>query len=166
MAWKLSGKYRMRKMFLTFAIAGPLFTGIQPLAQVSQPRYRLVDLGTFGGPASHFPNGYDGMLNNHGTAVGWSETAEDPNCFFFPFFCFHAFQARDDTLTDLGVLPGGSFSLASWMSGNSLITGFSDNGQFDPVYGIIEIHPSSGEMARLSISEYCQRAELEAWQAP
>ncbi len=44
-----------------------------PSVNAQNPRYRLVDLGTFGGPASHFPNGYDGILNNHGTAVGWSE---------------------------------------------------------------------------------------------
>ena len=29
-------------------------------------RYRLVDLGTFGGPASYFPNGFDGILNRQG----------------------------------------------------------------------------------------------------
>ena len=34
--------------------------------------YRLIDLGTFGGPASYFPNGFDGFLNNHGTAAGWA----------------------------------------------------------------------------------------------
>src|SRR5215472_12997016 len=56
-------------------------------------RYRLVDLGTFGGPASYFPNGFDGILNNHGTAVGGANTSTpDPFCFPAPScFAEHAF---------------------------------------------------------------------------
>jgi hypothetical protein len=61
-------------------------------------RYQLIDLGTFGGPASYFSNGADGILNNHGKAVGYADTpTPDP----FPSFCFdsdcfvaHAFQWR------------------------------------------------------------------------
>jgi hypothetical protein len=152
-------------LLLGFATIGQLVAQTQSSSQSGQqPLYRLVDLGTFGGPASYFSLGYDGVLNNHGAAAGWAETSEEnPLCFFG---CIHAFQAQDAVLTDLGVLPGGLFSLASWISANGLITGFSDNGQFDPVYGIIEIHPFSGEMAGLLISAYCRRAELEAWREP
>jgi len=39
-----------------------------------QPRYRLVDVGTFSGPASYFQNGLDGILNDRGTSVGWANT--------------------------------------------------------------------------------------------
>jgi probable HAF family extracellular repeat protein len=101
------------------------------------PRYRLVDLGTFGGPASYFANGYDGILNNHGTAVGAANTTEqDPFCFWAPN-CFgtHAFQAQNGVVTDLGVLPGGDSSTATWISANGLIAGFSQNGEFDPLLG-------------------------------
>lgn len=100
--------------------------------------YILLDLGTFGGPASYFPNGFDGFLNNQGTAAGWADTATpDP----YPGFCFdqdcfvsHAFGWRRGVLTDLGTLPGGSSSQAFWISHNGLITGNSQNGQIDPLF--------------------------------
>jgi hypothetical protein len=96
-------------------------------------RYKLIDLGTFGGPASYFPNGFDGFLNNHGTAAGWADTSTpDP----FPAFCFnpdcfvsHAFRSQNGVVTDLGVLPGGSSSQAFWISRNGLIIGNSQNGR-------------------------------------
>jgi probable HAF family extracellular repeat protein len=99
------------------------------------PRYRLVDLGTFGGPASYFSNGFDGILNNHGTAVGWANTSTpDPVCFVAPnCFATHAFQARDGVIADLGVLDGGLDSAALWISPNGLITGYSQNGEIDPL---------------------------------
>jgi hypothetical protein len=34
--------------------------------------YQFIDLGTFGGPASYFSNGNDGILNSQGTAAGWA----------------------------------------------------------------------------------------------
>jgi len=99
-------------------------------------RYKLIDLGTLGGPASYFSNGLDGILNNRGTAVGWANTADpDP---FNPFcaapncFAIHAFRVRNGALTDLGTLPGGVNSQAVWISANGLITGVSDNGELDP----------------------------------
>jgi probable HAF family extracellular repeat protein len=100
-------------------------------------RYRLVDLGTFGGPASYFPNGLDGILNNHGTAAGWANTADlDPLCFsFVSSNCFvtHAFRTHDGVMTDLGVFDGGTDSAASWISANGLIVGFSQIGETDPL---------------------------------
>src|SRR5437879_1329844 len=54
--------------------------------QAQHARYRLVDLGTLGGPASYFSNGADGILNNQETAVGWADTSTpDP----YPAFCFN-----------------------------------------------------------------------------
>lgn len=76
-----------------------LFAQIRSGSEVTQNHhhYRLIDLGTLGGPASYFPNGNDGMLNNRGVASGWADTATpDP----YPAFCFnpscyvsHAFEA-------------------------------------------------------------------------
>src|SRR5882724_3701855 len=101
-------------------------TAIPALVVAQQaPRYRLIDLGTFGGPASYFQNRLDGILNNHGTGVGTSNTTEqDPFCFWAPnCFATHAFQAQNGVVTDLGVLPGGDSSAASWISANGLIAG-------------------------------------------
>jgi probable HAF family extracellular repeat protein len=108
-------------------------------------RYKLIDLGTFGGPASYFPNGFDGFLNNHATAAGWADTSTpDP----YPGFCFdpqncfvsHAFAWQEGMLTDLGTLLGGSSSQAFWISRNGLIAGNSQNGEIDPlITGLPEI---------------------------
>src|SRR5215475_64696 len=98
------------------------------------PRYRLIDLGTFGGPASYFQNGFDGILNNHGASADWANTSTpDPFCSAaLNCFATHAFRAQSGTVTDLGVLDGGSDSQAFWISGNGLIVGLSQNGEFDP----------------------------------
>lgn len=100
--------------------------------------YKLIDLGTFGGPASYFQNGFDGLLNNQGTVTGWADTSmADPN----PAFCFnpdcfvsHAFQSRNGSLRDLGTLSGGASSQTTWIAANGLISGNSQNGQIDPLF--------------------------------
>jgi len=140
-----------RLMWSTATILlGALAIPIQLAAQEQQHkkghhRYKLVDVGTFGGPASYFQNGFDGILNNHGTAAGWADTStQDP----YPGFCFnplncfvsHAFAWQGGLLTDLGTLPGGSSSQAFWISRNGLIAGNSQNGEIDPlITGLPEI---------------------------
>jgi probable HAF family extracellular repeat protein len=108
----------------------------QESAARHQPRYRLVDLGTFGGPASYFQNGLDGILSENGTEVGWANTAEpDPfNLFCAAPNCFatHAFRVHRGEVSDLGTLPGGTSSQADWISDNGLIAGFSDTGALNP----------------------------------
>src|SRR5437867_6222998 len=64
-------------------------------------RYKLIDLGTFGGPGSRL-EGDSKVLNNAGTVVGDADTS-NPGV-------QHAFRWQNGVLTDLGVLPGGSFS--------------------------------------------------------
>jgi probable HAF family extracellular repeat protein len=124
----------------------------QPVALPDQQyysRYRLVDLGTFGGAQSYVPDGIDitqvRILNNHGSFVGWADTSTpDP----YPEFCFdedcfvaHAFRSRNGvSKRDLGVLPGGASSDTSWIADNGLISGDSQNGEIDPlVPGLPEV---------------------------
>lgn len=141
---KLRGPIRFAVVCLA-ALSVSSWAGAQGVAESSSRedqkhhklRYRVIDLGTFGGPGSFISNGADGILNNHGVAVGWSNTAEpDP---FAPLFCFepdcfvaHAFSTHGGTITDLGTLPGGVNSQANWISGNGLIAGISENGEIDP----------------------------------
>ena len=129
-------KNRMARSILSVAM---LFTVAFPLQLAAQhTRYRLIDLGTFGGPASYFSNGFDGVLSDQGTAVGWADTTTpDP----FPTFCFnpdcfvsHAFQWRDGVLTNLGTLPGGANSQAFWIASNGLAAGNAQNGETDPLF--------------------------------
>jgi probable HAF family extracellular repeat protein len=98
--------------------------------------YKLIDLGTFGDPASYFSNGFDGILNNRGTAVGWADTpTPDPHpatCFDPDCFVAHAFRSQNGVLADLGALPGGGSSQAVWISANGLIAGFSQIAESDP----------------------------------
>jgi len=108
-----------------------------PARAMQHHHYKLIDLGTFGGSASYFSNGFDGILNSQRTSVGWADTATpDP----FPAFCFnpdcfvsHAFASRNGVMTDLGALPGGASSQAFWISANGLVVGNSQNGQLDPL---------------------------------
>ncbi len=103
-----------------------------------EPRYRLIDSGTFGGPASYFQNGLDGILNDRGTAVGLANTADhdpfDPFCITANCFVAHAFRVKDGRVQDLGTLPGGASSAAQWISANGFIAGLSNNGATDPTF--------------------------------
>jgi len=152
----------MRSRFGTLLAAICLFAGLAvPVrlgAQDSQDHkdqhhhYKVIDMGTFGGPSSYYNslNLTDGgfnfltvfyniaqVKNSRGTFVGFAETsAPDP----FPAFCYlpdcfvaHAFQWNGGAITDLGTLPGGGSSAAFWINAKGWITGNSENGETDPL---------------------------------
>jgi probable HAF family extracellular repeat protein len=108
----------------------------------AQHRYKLIDMGTLGGPQSYLNDGNGGnnavgVLTNRGTVAGWADTlTPDP----FPAFCFdddcyvsHAFQWRNGTRIDLGALAEGLSSQANWISANGLTVGGAENGEIDPL---------------------------------
>ena len=112
-------------------------------------RYRLVDLGTFGGPESFINapvNGGTGV-NVRGTTVGGSATLVPRPANSISFFCggldgsvpfiFHAFKWQDGEVTDLGALPPAATTCSNAQSVNARgeIVGTSENGQMDPVSG-------------------------------
>lgn len=130
-------------MALQNVLAGPI-----RLAAQQQPRYKLIDLGTFGGASSYLatsngvtmPGAVNQVVNSRGTVAGWGDTSTldpyAPNCFNpFPPDCFlpHAFQWQEGVLTDLGVLPGGDASTTTWISDSGLIAGQARNGVVDPL---------------------------------
>jgi len=98
--------------------------------------YKVIDLGTFGGPESLFIGGpVAKSVNNRGTAVGGALTdIPDPSC-FFDCLVMHAFAWKRGVLTDLGTLPDGPNSFAFWVNEHGLIMGVSENGVVDPVFG-------------------------------
>jgi len=114
----------------TFAALFSLPARIVGQAQV---QYRLIDLGTLGGPNSaetvEFP-----YINNRGMVVGFADTSipdpSNPEGYFF-----HAVRWEPSVLTDLGTLPGGLGSFAIWSNDRGQVVGLSDNGHIDPVLG-------------------------------
>jgi probable HAF family extracellular repeat protein len=109
-------------------------------------RFKLIDMGTFGGPQSYFdPNSgqtigsSSPLLNNRGTVTGFADTSMPDR--FAPNFCFvadcfvtHVFQWQNGAVTDLRALPGGESSASTWISANGLIAGLSENGETDPLF--------------------------------
>jgi len=110
-------------------------------SEASHHRYKLVDIGTFGGPDSYFIFGVG--LNGRGQAAGAAATpTPDP----FPiciFDCFvgHTFLWQDGVATDLGALPGTNNSGVGAMNAHGVIAGVSENGLVDPVINFPELEP-------------------------
>ena len=112
-------------------------------ASVKHHRYKLIDLGTFGGPSSYLQidNGVNGapnrVLNSQGTVAGWADTTTPdpyaPFCFNFDCFTSYSFKWQGGARIDLGALLGGQNSSASWISDSGLIAGQSQNGVVDPL---------------------------------
>ena len=99
-------------LFAALVLPGRLAAQHNQGANSKHHHYKLIDMGTFGGPQSYVfgdGNGYFRVLNNHGTLTGWADTSRpDP----FPDFCLsedcfvgHAFQWQNGVMTDLGCLP-------------------------------------------------------------
>jgi probable HAF family extracellular repeat protein len=110
-----------------------------------QTRYRLVDLGTLGGPTSGLNEGAP-VLNRHGAVTGTSVTSI-PNPYFpngnpqvnsGPFVA-HAFKWNDGVLTDLGALPPINSSLTNCINASGMVAGQSENGIVDPLLGVPEM---------------------------
>jgi uncharacterized membrane protein len=105
-------------------------------------RYRLVEIGTFGGPNSNY-NVFSRIGRNDGTFVGFANTADPdlfapftPNCFDQgPWIVQHAWKWRRGVLRDLGVLREGYSSYTNAINSRGLIVGQSQKEGFDPVTG-------------------------------
>jgi probable HAF family extracellular repeat protein len=108
-------------------------------------RYKLIDLGTLGGPNSSLSGPGLQTLNNRGTFAIFANTStSNPNvgC-FIPFnapdcFVEHPAVLQNGTLTALDVLPGGTNSQTDAISASGLIVGWSENGLIDPLTGLPE----------------------------
>jgi len=127
---------------LLLALGFPVRLGAQ-----QHPHYKLIDLGTFGGPHSYGSVNGEGfsLLNNSGTVASYADfSVADPNA---SFSCFdpdclqaHAAQWRDGVITDLGALPVDNNSAAGSINSRSWATGQSQSSVIDPILGIPEFH--------------------------
>jgi probable HAF family extracellular repeat protein len=110
--------------------------------------YKLIDMGTFGGPVSSIGQGPpSSQLNRHGLTVGWSATSTSTSSTSNPLVCGGVdgvvpyetvtFQWANGTLTNLGALPGGSnCSEPFWVNDRGEIVGTSENGLVDPLANV------------------------------
>lgn len=101
------------------------------------PRYRLIDLGTLGGPNSGVW-GASVQLNNRGEVIAQLGTPfpdpYDPNCLNFDCFVWHGVVREiNGAIADLGALPGVNSSAPIWITETGLIAGVSENGLIDPL---------------------------------
>ncbi len=128
------------------ALAVPLQLGARDQKK-TQHHYKLIVLGTLGGPQSYGDPGHGAAnINNEGFAVGVADTST-PDPFYPNFnpnfsgvigsypFVYHGFTTRDGTLVDLGGLQGGLDSNVSFITENGLVSGQALNGSIDPITG-------------------------------
>src|SRR5713226_403628 len=96
-------------MALFIALAVPVQLAAQERKE-EQRRYKLIDLGTFGGPNSFVNGPGTADLSNQGTYVGEAETSIPdpfaPKCLVPECLVQHAQKWRDGVVTDLGALSG------------------------------------------------------------
>ncbi len=140
-------KYNLRILIaLAFGFAStmPLVSSAQDKATdthtAKHHHYKLIDIGTFGGPNSTTTWGgpWSKTLTSSGTVIGEADTSTaDPSC-LIDCFVNHAFQWRNGVLTDLGALPGTNTSLAFSINSRGWIAGYSQNGVIDPLTGFPE----------------------------
>src|SRR5215831_21305629 len=110
--------------------------------KASPPSYTLIDLGTLGGPNSFFNGAPPLMVNNAGVVAGQADTSTtcslpDP---FSDGFVSPAFMWVNGTLTNLGLLPGGCYSLPVSINAHGMIVGAGDLPVIDPLTGLAETH--------------------------
>jgi probable HAF family extracellular repeat protein len=98
-------------------------------------RYKLIEVGTFGGPNSYFTF-ISKPLNNRGVATGFADTpvAVNPPFCFIDCYVANAFRWQDGVLTDLGALPGAVGSGPNYINEKGVVAGVSLN-HVDPVTG-------------------------------
>jgi probable HAF family extracellular repeat protein len=119
--------------------------------------YKLIDLGTFGGPLSVVNIELtEDFVNKAGIIVGGAHTSlptPEPGC-YNPVnnpdcLISHAFVWQRGELKDLGTLPGAYFSYAEGINDFGQIVGVSENGQDDPTTGNPEFHAVLWENGRI-----------------
>ena len=136
-------------MMILTALVAPVSLAVQDSQRAQRKseaphhRYRLIDVGTFGGPDSYFIFGVG--LNGRGLATGAASTPAvdpfSPICIFPDCFVGHAFLWQDGVATDLGALPGTNNSGVSGINAQGTVIGVSENGLVDPVINFPDLEP-------------------------
>jgi probable HAF family extracellular repeat protein len=148
-------KSKTLMLFSVMTCLSALTIPIPLAAQDSQAKhhhYKLIDLGTFGGPASA-----PGFLSERGIVLGAATVATPlpPNSSPYPCgfpFVSHGFEWQNGSLIDLGPLPGGYCSNAGTINSKGEIAGNSEIGEIDPLFDVRQIRAvvwADGQMKNL-----------------
>jgi probable HAF family extracellular repeat protein len=126
-------------------LAMPAWVAAQDQREGHKHHYRLIDLGTLGGPIGYGSVNGEGfqLLNNSGVVASFADTPlPDPNSAYFCYDpdCYqgHAFRWKDGVMTDLGALSGKNNSAAGSINSHGWVTGQSSTSVIDPNLGIPE----------------------------
>jgi probable HAF family extracellular repeat protein len=143
---------RIMRSVMPIAFSCALLIVARTPAQEQQGKhhhYKLIDLGTFGGPSSYVNGEPPGgnIINSNGIVVGSADTSlltPEPACYSPNLnpdcFISHAFLWSGNRLKDLGTLPGGNDSYAATINQAGQIAGLSENDLVDPTTGNPEFH--------------------------
>jgi len=114
--------------------------------QTNKPKhhtYKLIDLGTLGGPSSTPASPSSVTVNSGGIGIALADSSIPdpyaPYCLGQDCFVAHAAEWHNGHLTDLGALPGVNTSFPFGINDPGEIIGISENGLIDPLTGSPEI---------------------------
>jgi probable HAF family extracellular repeat protein len=143
-----TSKMKSRKLMcvaVTFAVVAISLPITAQDKNAQHRHYKLIDVGTFGGPNSGVSSGLpqERFLSKRGTVVGTADTPNvdpfSPNC-FTDCFVTHGFLWHNGQVTDLGALPGAGNSGGPYASNDrGQYVGASENGLIDPQTGFPEV---------------------------
>lgn len=131
----------MQSRLFALVVAGIAFVAVASTLPVElvaqQARYKLIDMGTFGGPASYLTDPGNGpsflVLSDSGVLVGRSDTSTfDPT---IGDFRAHAFRWANGLLSDLGTPAGAVLSSASGVNARGWIAIDYSDDEIDPLTG-------------------------------
>src|ERR1700758_4331466 len=149
-----AGAHTVRFVAASLALLGLLGFPL-PGAAVEHHHYKLIDLGTLGGPSAYKSVNAPGyqVLNNAGEIAFAADTPmPDPYCSFVAdCLVAHATRWRKGDITDLGALPGiANGSASGAINARGWITGQSEDGDIDPLSGLLEIHATLWQDNRIT----------------
>lgn len=124
-------------------LAMPVFVIAQDNPSQEHTQYKLLDLGTLGGPNSYL-NFASTVGRTSGIFVGQADTLTPAPSNTNPFNCFdpyvmNAFRWQDGVLANLHSLNGDENCSEATLIGMGMFAGDSENGAIDPMTGFKEI---------------------------
>jgi probable HAF family extracellular repeat protein len=138
--WQSIKEETMKMRLIAQPTSMVLFAVLAISSQLSaqRPRYKLIDIGTFGGPTSVY-NVFTRIATNDAVVGAANTAAPDlnaPDC-FDPDTCLvqHAWEWRRGVLTDLGVLTDGFSSYTNAINERGVVVGQSQRDDVDPLTG-------------------------------